>query len=805
MISSLGKSVLQRLFAVAAILLLSLPAPQTARAQESDDIDQTVARISYIQGPVSYGRGDDPDDWDPALVNVPFTLGDRIYSSADGRAELQLPGGNFVRIGRRSYLNALTLTYDTKQFYLGNGAAIVNIRRLDPDEIFEIDTPNMAVTFDTPGTYRVEVDDDGNTRVVVRRGTAVVAANGRQVTVEQAEIRVYDTDSPQYEIVGLRAPDAFDRWVDERNDRFERAYSLAYQYADEEIVGVEDLAQYGRWEEIPDYGPAWTPTQVAVGWQPFTVGHYFWQDPWGWSWISEEPWGWAPCHYGRWTFYRSRWYWVPVRRRVEFVRYAPAVVEFVYVGGHVGWFPLHPRDRFVPWWGRSRRVEELTFVNRMRVVVIDQETFITGRRVSTRIVRDETILREVSRGRVHESLPIPRRESIRVTTERQGRVERPPANILSRQVVVRNAPLPPPPRFEEKQRVVQERKGQPLSPEEIQAMGAKNFKANQGVRIRPAAAGHGDFAPRNQSASTPASQPVTPTKGRKLATADAPVVTELPSREQRQQERQEKQVQEQRKDLQQIGKEPPHKDQERQKQDQERPQKQEQDRQKDQKQFQEQPRKDQEQDRRELERKQQEQERQKKQQEQDRQKQEKQLQEQQRKDQEQQKQQEQKQQIEKQKQDRQLEEQKRKEQQLQQQKQQRDEQQRKEQERQKQQDQDRQQRLQEQERQKQLQDQQRQQEQIQKDQQRQEQERRRQEQDRLRQEKQQQEQQRREQDQQGRELERQQKLQQEQARQKQIQEQRKQQQIRKEQPREDQRRQEEGQGAPQQQQSPPPR
>jgi hypothetical protein len=812
MISSLGKSVLQRLFAVAAILLLSLPAPQTARAQESDDIDQTVARISYIQGPVSYGRGDDPDNWDPAIVNVPFTLGDRIYSSTDGRAELQLPGGNFVRIGRQSYLNALTLTYDTKQFYLGNGAATINIRRLDPDEIFEIDTPNMAVTFDTPGRYRVEVDDDGNTRVVVRRGTAVVAANGRQVTVEQAEIRVYGTDSPQYEIVGLRAPDAFDHWVDERNDRFERAYSPAYQYADEEIVGVEDLAQYGRWEEIPDYGPAWTPTQVAVGWQPFTVGHWFWQDPWGWSWISEEPWGWAPCHYGRWTYYRSRWYWVPVRRRVEVVRYAPAVVEFVRVREHIGWFPLHPRDRFVPWWGRRGRVEDVTYVNRTRVVVIDQETFVSGRRVTTRIVRDTTIIREVTTVRVRESLPIPRRESIRVVSERR-QVQRPPANILSRAIVVRTAPLPPPPRFEEKLRVVQERKGQPLSPEEIQAMGAKNFKANQGVRIRPAAAGRGDFAPRNQSVSTPAPQPVTPPKGRKLATADAPVVTELPSRQKREQERQERQVQDQQR------KDQPREERQLQKQE---------------KQPQEQQRKDQpprdDPQRKEQERRQEEQERQKKQQEQERQKQEKFLQEQQRKGPEQEKQQQkQQQEQERQRKDQQLKEQQqrdeqqrkeqerqqqeqerqkkqqeqerqkqlqdqqRKEQQLQQQKQQRDEQQRKEQERQKQQDQDRQQRLQEQERQKQLQEQQRQQQQIQKDQQRQEQERKRQ-------EKQQQEQQRKEQEQQGRELERQQKIQQEQARQKQIQEQRKEQQIRKEQ----ERRKEDGQGQGKREEAPPP-
>lgn len=761
MISTLNQSLVSRLIATAVFLLfLSTPlGPVRAQPYDPDDeIDQTVARISFIQGPVSYGRGDDPDDWDPALVNVPFTLGDRIYSSAEGRAELQLPGGNFIRIGRRSYLTALTLTYDTKQFYLGNGAATINLRRLDSDDIFEIDTPNVAVTLDGPGRYRIEVDENGDTRVIARSGRAIVAANGRELTVERAEMRIYGIDRPEYELVGLRgAADEFDRWVDDREGRYERRYRAAYQYADEEIVGADDLADYGRWEEIPEYGQAWTPTQVAVGWQPFTVGHWFWQDPWGWTWISEEPWGWAPCHYGRWTFYRSRWYWVPVRRRVEVVRYAPAVVEIVYFGGHVGWFPLHPRDRFVPWWGRRGRVEEITYVNRTRVVVVNETTFVSSRRVSTSIVRDTTIIRESTTVRTRERLPIPRRESIRVVADSRN-VQRPPANIVSRPVVVRTAPTAPPPKFDDKLRVIRERGGQPLTTRETVELGAKDFKSNRRIQIKAAGTSRGEFVARGQGASAPATQPVTSLKGRKLATPDDPVVTDLPRKQQREQERRERQVQEQqrkdqdrnqkqseqekqkqqkqlqdqqrkdqrdledqKRDLERKQQEQDRlkKDQERdrqkdqkqlqeqQKKDQEQDRlkkQQERDREKDQKQLQEQQKKDQERDRRELERKQQDEERLKKQQEQDRQKQEKQLEEQKRKNQEQQQRD-----LERQKQDQERERQK----QLDLERRKNDEQKQRE----------------EQERRKQLQDEQQKQRQIQQDQKQQEQERRKQLQD----------------------------------------------------------------------------
>jgi DNA segregation ATPase FtsK/SpoIIIE-like protein len=729
----------RRLAAAMALLFVFSMTPQLARAQYysdsnyDDDIDQVVARVSFVQGPVSYSRGDDPDDWDPALVNIPFGLGDRLYSSTDGRAELSLPGGNFVRVGRRSYVTALTLTYDTKQFYVGNGAATFTVRRLGRDEVFEIDTPSVAVTVDQPGRYRVEVDDNGDTRVIVRSGLAFVAANGRQVTVERAEMDVYGLDAAEYDIVRLRQADNFDRWVDERQARFDARFRTAYQYADEDVIGVDELADYGRWEQIPDYGYAWTPTNVAVGWQPFTVGHWYWQDPWGWTWISEEPWGWAPCHYGRWTYYRSRWYWVPLRGRVEVVRYAPAVVEFVTVGGNIGWFPLHPRDHFVPWWvRRDRVVENVTFVNRTRVIVVDERTFVSSRRVTTSIIRDATIIREATTVRISDRrFPVPQRESIRVSAERR-QVERPSQTIVSRPVVVRTAPLPPPPRFDEKVRVIRERQGQPLTTREIVDMGAKDFKSNRRIQIKTVTETKTDFKARGgQGGQSVQSQPVAALKGRNLATSDNPIKTEVTRRQEQRDDRQQQKAQEQ------------------QQRDQDQLQKKQE---RDQKQIQDQQRKDQEQQQRDLQKKQQEQDRLQKQQQQDQERKDRQLQDQQRKDLER-KQQEQDQFQKKQERDqKQIQDQQRKDQEQQQRdlqkkqqeqdrlKQQQQDQERKDRESKQQQDELRRKQLQdEQQKQRQLQqDQQRQQQQLQQDQKKQEQDQRRQELERQRLEKQQQ-------------------------------------------------------------------
>jgi hypothetical protein len=537
MLPSLNRANLLKLGFAVIFFVSNLVIPRPLPAQERYP---TVARISFVSGPVTYSRGDDPDHWDDAIENVPLTIGDRIYSPEDGRAELQLSSGNFVRLAPRSYFSTLNLTDDIKQFYLGEGTASFNIKRLRSDEVIEVDTPNVSVTLDEPGIYRITVDEDGNSRISARRGRVTVAASGRQIDVENREIRVYGIDSPRYEFVGLPAIDPFDRWVADRDQRFERSYADAYRYASDEIIGVEELSDHGRWEQIPEYGYAWTPSNVVAGWVPFSDGRWFWQDPYGWTWISRERWGWATSHYGRWTPYRSRWYWVPVRPRTRVV-YAPANVEFVRVRDHVGWFPLHPRDRFIPWWERRDRrpIQNITYVNKTYVTVVNHNTFVSARPIRNHIVRDSVIVREVSSTRViTDSLPIPSRSSLRVVSETGGRRDhRPSDRVLARAAVVRTAPPPAQATFQEKLPEIQKRQGKPLDPSTVVALASqKDETSKQRVRIRPAAVetSGGDFAPRTPGATSgPAPQPLTAARGKKLATRENPVDTKLTERGER--------------------------------------------------------------------------------------------------------------------------------------------------------------------------------------------------------------------------------------------------------------------------------
>jgi hypothetical protein len=106
---------------------------------------------------------------------------------------------------------------------------------------------------------------------------------------------------------------------------------------DIQVTDFQDqLAPYGHWVAVDGYGNCWVPAGIAVGWRPYTIGHWVYTD-FGMAWVSDEQWGWATYHYGRWTLVDGvGWAWIPGSR------WGPAWVAWRHGGGYCGWAPLPP-------------------------------------------------------------------------------------------------------------------------------------------------------------------------------------------------------------------------------------------------------------------------------------------------------------------------------------------------------------------------------------------------------------------------------------------------------------------------------
>jgi Family of unknown function (DUF6600) len=346
------------------------------------DPPSRAVRIKYISGAVSLQPGG-VNDWVAAVVNRPLTTSDRVWTDKEARAELHL-GSAALRMNAETSLTFTNVGDDIVQVELDQGTLNLHIRHLFGGETYEIDTPNQAFTIMKAGDYRFDVDPNADTTsVTVWKGEGEANGQGPGVRLRSGHQATF-TGGTSLEHQTASAPglDGFDDWCRVRDDREDHAKS--YQYVSADVVGADDLDEYGTWRVEAAYGPVWVPA-VAPGWAPYRNGHWVWVEPWGWTWVDEAPWGFAPCHYGRWVHLGGYWAWAPGPVVVARPVYAPALVAWVGGphfglnlafggGGGVAWFPLGWGEPYVPSYHVSRNYFQQVNVTNTRITNITTVT-----------------------------------------------------------------------------------------------------------------------------------------------------------------------------------------------------------------------------------------------------------------------------------------------------------------------------------------------------------------------------------------------------------------------------------------------
>jgi len=535
-------SVVLGLGLVLATMVLPIRVAAQDQYQQQDDPPSRVARIGYMEGSVSFQPAGETE-WVQAVANRPMTTGDKIWADKDSRAELQL-GSAVIRLSANTGFSFLNLDDHTAQIQLTSGTINVRVRRLDQNDIFEIDTPNLAFSVTQPGNYRLEASEDGTYTVVSpREGGGQATGNGQTYTLHAGQRGTFSgTDSLNADVIEISGADQFDNWAYNRDHRYDNSRSA--QYLSHDVVGYEDLDDNGDWRDDSNYGHVWYPSHVEAGWAPYHQGHWDWIAPWGYTWVDDSSWGYAPFHYGRWVTVGGRWGWVAGPVEVRAV-YAPALVVFIGgggggggigigFGGNVGWFPLGPREVYVPSYHVSREYVNRvnisnTTVNTTTVTNVYNTTIINNRTTNTTITNVTYANRNVQgavmvvpqhafasaqpvarvavavNAQQIAAAPVSARVAVAPTRESvlgakaatANHVTAPPPAVMNRPVIAKTTPPPPPVPFAKQQQALAAHPGQPLAKQEVQT-------------LRPAATA----APHPMVKLAPPGKPATPTMGR---------------------------------------------------------------------------------------------------------------------------------------------------------------------------------------------------------------------------------------------------------------------------------------------------
>jgi hypothetical protein len=302
-----------------------------------------MARVTMMQGDTSF-NSEDTDEWAALSVNFSLRDGDRLWAGEDSKIEVQFTGGHMAWINYQTELDINKLERDDKgraiQVAIASGEASFATRRMGPDDVFQVDTPNASIRSYDKARFRITVLEDGTTQVGVSDGRVELETQDGISDVGEGDLAEINQDGQVY-TSALPERDDWDDWVDSRWDIYSRPSASARYLPPDMAAYSYEFDEGGRWAVYPGYGEVWVPA-VGPSWSPYSNGRWVWVAG-DYVWLPYDQW-YAPFHYGRWSWAVSTgWFWLPPAISVG-AWWSPGYVGWSWGPGAVSWVPLGPRE-----------------------------------------------------------------------------------------------------------------------------------------------------------------------------------------------------------------------------------------------------------------------------------------------------------------------------------------------------------------------------------------------------------------------------------------------------------------------------
>ena len=211
-------------------------------------------------------------------------VGDRVVTGSDGRVELLMNPGSFVRLDHNSAFRFKTTSLEDLQLLLENGSAMFEVYAANNFRVV-VNVPKAKYTLLDTGVYRVDASAQGDSQLRVFRGKAhvgnvaggeVKAGRSASITSGGLSIAKFDRDEKG----------SLENWS---RSRAKELAKITSNLRRDSVRPMLISSFYGRgWNMYDSFG-LWI-------WDPFYRTHCFMPFGYGWS---------SPYGFG---FGRSLWY-----------------------------------------------------------------------------------------------------------------------------------------------------------------------------------------------------------------------------------------------------------------------------------------------------------------------------------------------------------------------------------------------------------------------------------------------------------------------------------------------------------------
>jgi hypothetical protein len=166
---------------LATVIIVCCSSVNLAQNREKFVISAKAGGINAITGQASvHARGE--TDWQQLSITDDLNAGDRVRTAVDGRVEILLNPGSYLRVGGDSEIELSDNSLANLEVRLLRGTAIVEATGLDGLELnISISTPHTNFAIVRQGLYRLNVIPGDGTELIVRKGRVVLGDSHTKV------------------------------------------------------------------------------------------------------------------------------------------------------------------------------------------------------------------------------------------------------------------------------------------------------------------------------------------------------------------------------------------------------------------------------------------------------------------------------------------------------------------------------------------------------------------------------------------------------------------------------------------------
>ncbi len=261
---------------LSAAFILCCSIVNLAQNREKFVISAKAGGINAITGQADvHPRGE--SDWQQLSITDDLDAGDRVRTAMDGRVEILLNPGSYLRVGGDSEVELSNNSLSNLEVRLLRGTAIVEATGADDLELnINISTPHAKLAIVRHGLYRLNVVPNDGTELIVRKGRVILGdthtkvKGGNKVVFSATNVTVAKLTKEEKKV-----QEPVDTWSKERGETLAKANR---RLTDRMLNSA--FASYRNWDPFSRSFGLWFYNS-RVGCYTFLPFYYGWGSPYG--------------------------------------------------------------------------------------------------------------------------------------------------------------------------------------------------------------------------------------------------------------------------------------------------------------------------------------------------------------------------------------------------------------------------------------------------------------------------------------------------------------------------------------------